>query len=395
MNAAEAELTILLASVAARREAARDRIAELARRVDGPMYAARLEERGVLALLGSRLLQLAPGAAGDPLREHVDEVVRDARIRARALELTQRQVATALAEAGVRALPIKGLTFAERIYGDPGLRPATDVDVLVPRAQLARAVAALRELGYGAPTDPLWAGGLPELHHRLAGPHGAPRVEVHWRTHWAEDGLSEDAIAAAVPAPDGLLRAPPAHELALTMAVLARDGLHGPRLAADVAAWWDRCGARMTPGALDPIVTRNPHLRRPLSAVAACLGPLLGAPPPEVLTMRVDRGGRRALRLADPLLLDEAADVEAVLILTDASLAAGRAKLGFLRRYVVQPLPFVRSAYGPEDAPAAIVTGRIARHAARFVLRKLPRIVRAEARSRRTRYYNVTHCAGT
>ena len=195
MNAVEAELTILLASVAARREAARDRIAELARRIDGPMYAARLDERGVLALLGTRLLALAPDAADELLRARVDAVTRDARIRALALELTLRQVSAALAEAGVRALPIKGLTFAERIYGDAGLRPATDVDVLVPRAQLARAVAVLRELGYGAPTDPLWAGGLPELHHRLAGPYGAPRVEVHWRTHWAEDGLSEDAIA--------------------------------------------------------------------------------------------------------------------------------------------------------------------------------------------------------
>ena len=81
-------------------------------------------------------------------------------------------------------------------------------------------------------------------------------------------------------------------------------------------------------------------------------------------------------------------------MLTDASLATGRAKLGFLRRYVVQPRPFVRSAYDLEDAPAAIVTGRITLHAVRFVLRKLPRILRAEARSRRTRYYNVTHCAG-
>jgi hypothetical protein len=383
VNPDEAELTVRLASTAARRESARPRLAELLRRVDSDAYAKRLEERGLLPLLGSRALELAPEAADDVLRARVDVAVREARWRALALEMTLRRIVGALAEAGVPALPLKGTTLADRVHGDTGLRPTTDVDVLVHRAQVTTAVDALIALGYPRPSDPVWTRGLPELHYTFLGGEPPVRAELHWRVHWSDRSFSDELIRSATRAPDGLLRAEPAHELALLLLIFARDALLGPRLAADVAAWWDRLGDRLAPGALDGIVARHPSLRRWFVAAVACLEPLLGVAARDVLTdARTDRSTRWAAALADPLLLDEGADVEATIMLIDALLPSGRDKLDWVRRYAVQPLPFVRVAYGLGDAPVAVVAARNALHAAGTVVRKLPRMTRAARRSR-------------
>jgi hypothetical protein len=48
----------------------------------------------------------------------------------------------------VPAIPLKGPRLAERLYRDPALRPFTDLDLLVRRADVGRAVAALTARGY-------------------------------------------------------------------------------------------------------------------------------------------------------------------------------------------------------------------------------------------------------
>ena len=44
-------------------------------------------------------------------------------------------------------IPLKGPALAEALYPDPGLRPFTDLDLLVRREDAARAVALLGEVG--------------------------------------------------------------------------------------------------------------------------------------------------------------------------------------------------------------------------------------------------------
>jgi hypothetical protein len=384
MNAVEAELTTRLASTARLREAARPRLASLLRRVDTQAYAMQLDERGLLALLGSRTLELVPEAADDAFRSRVEEAMRHARARALVLDATLRRVARALEERGIPVLPLKGTTLADRVHGDPGLRPTTDVDVLVPRAQVGAAVETLRGLGYPPPEDPVWVDGLPEMHYTFMRADGVlPRVELHWRIHWSEGSFSDELFRASTVAPDGLRRADPAHEFALLVLVFARDGLYGPRLVADTAAWWDRLGDQLPPGALDPIVARHPPLRRSLVAGIACLEQFIGTSVRGVLSdPRVDRSARLAVALADPLFADEHADVFATIMSIDALLSTGWEKLGFLQRYVVQPLPYVRSTYGFQEAHTAVVVGRSAAHAVGTV-KKVPRLVRAAARARR------------
>jgi hypothetical protein len=385
VNAVEAELTMRLASTAQIREASRPRLVNLLHRVDSRAYAALLHERGLLGLLGSRAIELAPEATDEVLRSGVDAAMRQARLRALMLDTTLRQVVEALEERGIAALPLKGTTLADRVHGDPGLRPTTDVDVLVPRTQIGAAVQALRALRYPAPEDPVWTKGLPEMHYMfIRGDAGAPRVELHWRVHWSERSFSDELLRSSTEAADGLRRAKPAQEFALLLLIYARDGLYGPRLVADIATWWDELGDQLPPGALDGIVARNPAVRRSLIAALECLRRFVGVPASHVLTDAApDRSTRRAIAVADPLMADEGADVVATVMLIDALLSMGREKLGFVQRYYLQPLPYVRSTYGLGDAAPAIVAGRSALHCMSDLVKKSPRMIRTATRSPR------------
>jgi hypothetical protein len=383
VNAVEAELTMRLGSTARLREAMRPRLVELLHRVDSRTYTALLHDRGLLTLLGSRAIELAPGVADDVLRSRVEAERRQARLRALMLDATLRRVVEALEERGIPTLPLKGTVLADRLHGDTGLRPTTDVDLLVPRAHLRSAVDTLRALGYPAPEDPAWTAGLPEMHYTLRGEDTAvPRVELHWRVHWSERGFSDELLRTATAAPDGLRRANPVHEFALLLLIWARDGLYGPRLVTDIAAWWDQLGDRLAPGALDGIIARNPALRRSIVAALECVQRFVGVPAGGTLSdAAADRSTCRAVTLADPFIADENADVFATVMLIDALLSMGWEKLGFLRRYYLQPLPYVRSTYDLREAPTAVVAGRNALHAVGTVVKKSPRMIRAATRS--------------
>jgi hypothetical protein len=78
-------------------------------------------------------------------------------VRARVL----RQVLAAYQEAGIPALVLKGAALSHLVYPEPGLRPMSDLDLLVPRSEVWRAGRVLAELGFDAP---LPHGGM--LRHR-------------------------------------------------------------------------------------------------------------------------------------------------------------------------------------------------------------------------------------
>jgi hypothetical protein len=381
VNAVEAELTMRLAAPAEPREAARPTLVELLRRVDSRAYTALLAERGLLTLLGSRAIELAPEAVDDVVRSVVESARREARLRALMLDTPLRRVVSVPEDAGVPTLPIKGTTLADRVHGDPGLRPTTDVDVLLSRAQIRSAVGALRALGYAAPEDPVWADGLPEMHYTFgAGDAAAPRVELHWRVYASERSLSDELLHVATEAPDGLRRADPAHELALLLVIYGCDGLYGPRLVTDIAAWWDRCGDQVASGALDTIVAQPgpAQIDRRGARVPAALRRRPRRPRADRRPGRPKRAARRRPRRSvhsrrrRRRVRDRDADRR--------TLVDGPAE-GGLPTPVLQPLPFVRSAYGLRDAPTAVVAGRGALHALGTVVKRSPRMIHAARRS--------------
>lgn len=70
--------------------------------------------------------------------------------------LASHLIGRAVLETGARVLgqhsipimPLKGIWLQQFVYADPSERPITDVDVLVPDAQYARALTALRDAGW-------------------------------------------------------------------------------------------------------------------------------------------------------------------------------------------------------------------------------------------------------
>jgi len=57
----------------------------------------------------------------------------------------------ALQRSGIPALALKGIVLAYAVYGDPSLRPMTDLDLLVPSGKREKALDVLHELGFEYP----------------------------------------------------------------------------------------------------------------------------------------------------------------------------------------------------------------------------------------------------
>jgi len=57
----------------------------------------------------------------------------------------------ALQRSGIPALVLKGIVLAYAVYGDPSLRPMTDLDLLVPTGTREKALDVLHELGFEYP----------------------------------------------------------------------------------------------------------------------------------------------------------------------------------------------------------------------------------------------------
>ncbi|HEX7245028.1 MAG TPA: nucleotidyltransferase family protein [Solirubrobacterales bacterium] len=103
----------------------------------------------------------------------------------------------ALQARGIETLVTKGASLALLAYGDVGVRPMDDVDVLVPIDRTREAIETLREAGWTADReDPLaWT----EVHHSLgfAGPGGG-NADLHWYALWQPAG-DEELWEASLP----------------------------------------------------------------------------------------------------------------------------------------------------------------------------------------------------
>lgn len=99
----------------------------------------------------------------------------------------QRRLASAMGDADIRCVWLKGIVLAHTVYPEPALRPMVDVDVLVPYAQRRGALAVAEAAGFRLDRRQLFDGrdGLKhhyllyndryrpvslELHYRLLGP---------------------------------------------------------------------------------------------------------------------------------------------------------------------------------------------------------------------------------
>jgi hypothetical protein len=155
---------------------------------------------------------------------------------------------------GIKVVVLKGAYLAEAVYGDLALRPMADVDLLVPRADLARAGAVLLGMGGArlkrhdeaepAPgahredvkpnremkrhAHPILVHGLAvELHWTIVSPTGPFRIDA--------DGLWDRARPAMIAGVEVLSLSPEDLLLHLCLHFCYQDGCKGLRYLCDVA----------------------------------------------------------------------------------------------------------------------------------------------------------------
>ena len=308
--------------------------------VDWRQLARTLHMRRLLPTLGPRLVELAKGHTSDDFQATVDHAVDAGRRHGIFLQLVARRAIAMLADAGIRCSALKGPLLGEAIYGDPGRRPSGDIDLLVPPEQLQVAVEVIRALGYGAPSDYVDASGLPLLHLMLVHDRGElPVVELHWRVHWYERRFACDRLLPPVPESLGHWRPAPADELAALLLFYARDGFSDLRLASDLGAWWDVCGADLPVGALDELLRTYPALARVIGAALEVAERLVGLPAPLLVGNSPTLGfrGAVAVRLANPHPTASRSQLYADMGLIDGLLIPRGGFGAFVRRQVIPP----------------------------------------------------------
>lgn len=223
------------------------------------------------------------------------------------------RVARALDARGIDFVPLKGVTLLQRVYGRLDARPVSDNDLLFRKAELPRALEALRELGYEpriqADLDDAltWDARyvLERRHHGRAlwiDAHTSPFVptmhvaEEDW--FWSHtEPFRIDDVTLRVFTPEVTLLHLVAHAEQHHFCV--------PRILRDVAAAWNRwsTSAADTKPALDPArllgLAAKAGLEHVLDYVLGALAALgwLDTPPPYI-------GSPRARRLR-PLLPPE------------------------------------------------------------------------------------------
>ena len=145
----------------------------------------RAEEHQVLPLIYRSLRTLEFQGVPDEVRERITGAFRANALRNMFLAGELARVLRLLGEAGLRVLPLKGVTLAESLYGDPAMRVCSDLDILVPAGDVLRARRLLLTHGYTSPfTEDFFA------HHQFHTSADCPLlpqkqtlpylVELHW-----------------------------------------------------------------------------------------------------------------------------------------------------------------------------------------------------------------------
>ena len=146
----------------------------------------------IAPLLMENIKRLLPA---DPwIKEH-PHFLTIAHLKGRAMTKGAEEILRCLAEATVPTLALKGLALGAWVYDSPGLRPVTDLDILVPGKDLFRAMEALKRHGLRSdsrePSEPkdLRAnhahGFHPRKKHELS-------IDLHWHVLASARGEGDD-----------------------------------------------------------------------------------------------------------------------------------------------------------------------------------------------------------
>jgi hypothetical protein len=307
--------------------------------VDWSRLAETLRLRRLLTTLGPRIIELADGRASADFLAAVEQAIEIGRRQGTFLQVVTLRVMAALADAGIRSAPLKGPLLGEAIYGDPGRRLSSDIDLLVAPEQLQAAVEVVRGFGYGKPVDHVEPNGLPQLHFALAHERNElPPIELHWRIHWYEQSFAQERLLPPAEDPKGSWRPAPADELAALLLFYARDGFVDLRLAADLSAWWDVFGGELGPNVLDEFLCVYPALARVVQVAIRVAEVLVGLPAAQIGEVpKLGLRDRMAVRLANPNPHASQTQLYAEMELIDGLLTPPGGFGAFVRRQLLLP----------------------------------------------------------
>jgi hypothetical protein len=337
---AERQLILLSAGIASRRKAMREQAQRLMGQVEWARLAEALRKRRLLSVLGPRIVELGGDHVDEEFAMAVQRAIEAGRRPGAFLQLVALQMMIMLSEEGIRSAVLKGPQLSETLYGDPGRRLSSDIDLLVSPDRLQAAVDVVRGLGYGAPTDYVQKCGLPLLHFVLAHEGGKlPPVELHWRIHWYERAFASERLLAPLGASLGEWRPAAVDELAALLLFYARDGFVDLRIACDLSAWWDVRGGELPPRALEEVLIAHPALARVIPAAARAAERVVGLPAGQVLggAGRLGVRQRVAVRLANPNPRGSASQRYADMGLIDGLVAPPGGLGAFVRRQILPP----------------------------------------------------------
>ena len=368
----EEEIILLSAGTAARRQAARERSQQLVEGVDWSRLTEMLRARRLLPTLGPRVVELAGDRVADSFTTAVEQAIATGCRQDALLQLVSTGIMAALSDAGIRSTALKGPLLGEAIYGEPGRRQSSDIDLLVATEQLSAAVEAVRRLGYQVPRDHVEAGGLPLLHFALAHERGElPPVELHWRIHWYERDFARERLLSPLEDPLGKWRPTPFDELVALLLFYVRDGFIGLRLATDLSAWWDAFGIQVQPDALDRLLGSYPALRRAILVAAMVAEKVVGLPAAQIIGSVAEPGlrERMAVRMANPNPRASRAQLYADMGLIDWLLVPPGGLREFIRRHVLVPREVrIERARHADERKAVSSVGHGARVVGRYGL---------------------------
>ncbi len=266
-----------------------------------------------------------------------------------------------------RLCRLRDLSSSERLYRDLGARVSADIDLLVARTDLVHAVEILKTLGYRRyRLLPLSVSNPPALHERMVHPSQLANVELHWRVHRGETRFSAGMLARSAPGRDGVLVAAPCDELTALLLMYARDGFAGLRLAADVAAWWDRHARELGPCGIEGLVREHPSISRTLTTAVALTERLVGVPGHRLLSQKeLASASKLAMRLANWSLRGSRSQIDANAYLVEWVLSPPTQRPAVMYRQFVLAS---REIAGPEDHMWSRL-GSIVSHTARVIRR--------------------------
>ncbi|NDQ56904.1 MAG: nucleotidyltransferase family protein [Acidipila sp.] len=225
------------------------------RKADWPALTVAAARLGMLGHLARRAEEFSlAGVPGSSLAACV-EAWRGQTAFNLLLAHTEKDWLGVLAARGITAIPLKGVSLSRILYRSPAVRSTTDVDLLVPAAQMSTAAEIFEERGYRSALPRALLSRRAFLSHTdehtaetvyVAERGGIPvQVELHWKilplqekTIW--NSLVEyDAEGGAV---RGLSQAP---YLLYLCAHLAGHGWRSLHWLADIAAFLEKFSGRM------------------------------------------------------------------------------------------------------------------------------------------------------